>query len=382
MPWKVTDPMNERLQFLAAHQDGLFSMTELCQRFAISRKTGYKWIERYQQEGLDGLKDQSHATRACPHQMPPQVQQALLDTRKQHPTWGPKKLLPYLAKRQPELALPAASTVGDLLERQGLTQSKRRRRTHQHPGTVSMVADTPNAVWSTDFKGQFRTGDGEYCFPLTVTDNHSRFLLGCHALPSVEQAGVFPVFTRLFQEYGLPAAIRTDNGNPFATNAIRGLSKLNVWWIKLGIVHQRISPGQPQQNGRHERMHRTLKAETTRPPDRNQAAQQVRFDAFRAEFNEERPHEALDQKTPASVYVASLCPMPSCLPPPEYAAHLEVRRVSRAGTFRFHSRQIFLSDALIHEDIALEEVADGLWSLYFYNVLLARMDERDYKISG
>ena len=382
MPWKQTHPMDQRAQFVTLHQEGLYSMTELCQRFAVSRKTGYKWLNRYQQEGLSGLQDQSRAPHVCQQQMPPDVQQALLDARRAHPTWGPRKLLPYLKQRQPDLELPAASSVGDLLEKHGLIQNRRRRPRHQHPGSSPLSADAPNVLWSTDFKGQFKTGDGEYCFPLTVTDNYSRFLLCCHGLPSVQQEGVFPVFRHLFQEFGLPDAIRTDNGNPFATQAIYGLSSLNVWWIKLGIAHQRIRPGQPQENGRHERMHRTLKAETTRPPQKDHATQQIRFDAFRHEFNEERPHEALGQRTPSSIYVASCRPLPAVLPAPVYAGHLQVRRVSQAGTFRFHHRQPFLSHALAQEEIALEEVADGLWSIYFYNVLLARLDERDYKISG
>ncbi len=382
MPWKVVEPMEQRVQFVALHQERLYSMTELCQRFAISAKTGYKWLQRYEQQGLEGLAEQSRAPKSRPHQMATEVQQILLDTRRAHPTWGPRKLLPYLKTRRPDLVMPAPSSVGDLLEKHGLTKSRRPRRKPIHPGGAPLVAPAPNAVWSTDFKGQFPTQDGRLCYPLTVTDNFSRFLLGCHGLPSVEQVGVFPVFTRLFQEYGLPVAIRTDNGNPFATQAICGLSKLNVWWLKLGIQHQRIPPGQPQHNGRLERMHRTLKAETARPPQLNQVAQQLRFDAFRQEFNYDRPHEALTYQTPATVYIPSPRPLPDTVPAPEYAGHLLVRRVSRSGMFRFQNRQIFLSDALIHEDIALEEVADGLWSIYFYDLLLARLDERDYKIKG
>jgi len=378
----VTDPMDQRAQFVALHQEGLYSMTELCQRFAVSRKTGYKWLARYEQEGLAGLQNQSRAPRLCHQQMTPEVSEALLAARRAHPTWGPRKLLPYLKSRRPDLIFPAPSSVGELLEKHGLIQNRRRRPRHEHPGSSPLSADAPNALWSTDFKGQFKTGNGHYCFPLTVTDNFSRFLLCCHALASVQQEGVFPVFERLFAEYGLPDAIRTDNGNPFATQAIYGLSSLNVWWIKLGIQHQRITPGQPQENGRHERMHRTLKAETTRPPQNDSAAQQLCFDAFRHEFNGERPHEALGQRTPTSVYLPSARPLPSVLPLPQYAGHLQVRRVSQAGTFRFHHRQPFLSHALGGEDIALEEVSDGLWSIYFYDVLLARLDERDYKVSG
>jgi transposase InsO family protein len=243
-------------------------------------------------------------------------------------------------------------------------------------------AAAPNDVWCADFKGQFPTGDGQLCYPLTVTDAHSRYLLACRALPSVRQTGVFPAFQRLFADYGLPRAIRTDNGAPFATQAVAGLSKLSVWWIKLGIAHQRIEPGCPEQNGRHERMHRTLKAETARPPRPSHAAQQRCFDRFRREFNDERPHEALGQQPPATRYAPSPRPLPARLPPPDYPGHWEVRRVSRAGTIRFQRHQLFVSDALIHEDVGLVEVADGVWSLYFYHVLLARLDERDYRIRG
>ncbi|MBV9852872.1 MAG: IS481 family transposase, partial [Armatimonadetes bacterium] len=365
MPWKVTNPMDQRAHFVALHQEGLYTMAELCARFAVSKKTGYKWLARYQQGGLDALKDQSRAHHGVPHITAPEVQDLLLETRRAHPTWGPRKVLAALATRRPDLALPAASTVGELLARHGLTQPRPRRRRHDHPGASTLKADAPNDVWSADFKGQFPTGDGVLCYPLTVTDNFSRFLLGCDALPSVKQEGAFPVFERLFAEYGLPQAVRTDNGGPFATNALRGLSKLSVWWIKLGIAHQRIAPGQPQQNGRHERMHRTLKAETARPPAPDRPAQQTRFTGWQREFNHERPHEAIGMATPASVYQPSPRPLPAALPAPQYAGHLLVRRVSKAGTFRLRARQLFLSDTLTEEEIALEETEDGVWSILF-----------------
>jgi putative transposase len=382
MPWKVTDPMDQRAQFITLHREGLYTMAELCRRFAVSRKTGYKWLGRYEEGGLAGLQGRSHATRACPHVTDQEVQGLLLDTRRAHPTWGPRKVLAALHSRLPEMGLPAPSTVGDLFTRHGLTEPRARRRRHDHPGASTLKADAPNAVWSADFKGQFPTRDGQLCYPLTVTDNFSRYLLGCHGLPSVKQEGVFPAITRLFQEYGLPQAIRTDNGNPFASSALCGLSRLNVWWLKLGIQHQRIAPGCPQQNGRHERMHRTLKKETARPPQTDHSSQQARFDAWREEFNHERPHEAIGMVTPASLYAASPRLFPATIPAPQYPGHMEVRRVSRAGTFRFRKHQLFLSDTLMEEDVALEEVDDGIWSILFYDVLIARLDERDYKISG
>ncbi len=309
------------------------------------------------------------------------VQEALLAAKKEHPRWGPKKILPYLAQRCPDLCLPAASSAGDLFARHGLTRKKRRPK-WGHPGSVPLSTTAANQVWSADFKGQFKTGDGLYCFPLTVSDAHSRFLLACDAYRSTETETALATFERLFREYGLPDAIRTDNGVPFATTAFQGLSRLSLWWIKLGIVHQRIQPGHPQQNGRHERMHKTLKEEATKPPERNQSLQQQRFDAFQAEFNQVRPHEALAQKTPASVYVPSARPMPACLPEPSYPSHFKVRLVSNAGTLRIKNQQLFISYVLAKEYIGLEEVEDGMWSIYFYDQLLARFDEREGKIKG
>ena len=237
-------------------------------------------------------------------------------------------------------------------------------------------------MWTADFKGQCRTGDGVSCYPLTVADASSRYLLGCTARLSTKQVEAQPVFEHLCREYGLPEALRTDNGAPFATPAFCGLSTLSVWWSTLGIRHQRIEPGRPEQNGRHERLHRTLKAEATRPPERNHATQQARFDRFCREYNHERPHEALGQRPPASLYHTSPRQMPAKLAAPEYPGHCLVRRVSHAGTLRFQSRQLFLSDTLRQEWIALEETGDGIWSIYFYDVFLARLNERDFKLRG
>ena len=382
MPWQQTEPVTERTRFILAYEDGLFSMHELCTRFCISRKTGYKWLGRYRAEGLAGLNDQNKRPKHCPHQTDPKVEALLVAARKSHPRWGARKLIAYVARRNPDIALPAPSTASAILKRHGLIDSRRKRRRGRHPGTTPLETSAPNQVWGADFKGQFLMGNGIYCYPLTVTDAHSRYILSCKGLPSVKQKGTFPVFEGLFYNYGLPDAIRTDNGVPFATTAICGLSKLSVWWIKLGIDHQRIEPGQPQQNGRHERMHRTLKAETTRPPERNMKRQQKRFDAFTEEFNQERPHEALDYETPSVNYNPSLRPMPAALPKPQYPAHFEVRLLSKDGNIRFKNRQFRVSGALAHERLGLEEVDDGVWSMYFYDVLLARLDERDFKVKA
>lgn len=382
MPWLTSDPVDQRMKFIAAHAEKEFTHAELCLRFGITRQTGYKWLARYVDGGVESLKDRSHAPGHCPHRIHPDVERLILDAREAHPTWGPRKLLPWLSRRTSGLELPAPSTVGDLLRRQGLTQPKKRRRRWRHPGEPAFRAEGPNALWCADFKGQFRMRDGTLCFPLTATDAYSRYLLCCHALPSVRQDGVIPRFQRLFQEYGLPAAIRTDNGAPFATQAVAGLSRLNVWWIKLGIAHQRIEPGCPEQNGRHERMHRTLKAEATRPAKYEMSAQQHHFDHFQNEYNHERPHEALAQETPASHYVPSPRPMPERLAPPEYPRHYLLRKVCNAGTFRFKKTQPFLSNALKQEWVGMEETADGIWSVYFYDVLLCRWDERNLRLTN
>jgi transposase InsO family protein len=280
------------------------------------------------------------------------------------------------------VAWPAASTAGDLLKRRGLVRPQRRQRAPVHPGVVPPTTGGPNDLWTLDFKGQFRTRDGVYCYPLTLADQHTRFLLACRGLSSTKGTEARRVLEWAFRAYGLPRAIRTDNGVPFATRGVHGLSQLNVWWLCLGIAHQRILPGQPQQNGAHERMHRTLKAEACRPPQAHARAQQRRFDAFRAEYNGERPHAALGGATPASRYAASPRPYPSRLPPPEYPGHYLVKRVTNAGTFRFKDRLLFIANALKQHRIGLEETGDGVWSIYLGPVLLAKLDERDHVIRG
>lgn len=380
MPWVETSPMTERQRFINDIYHGLFSMTELCARYGISRKTGYKWLQRYDDEGPAGLVDRSHAPDHCPHRIPDDVAQAICEARRGHPSWGPRKLLAWLGRQAPALTLPAPSTAGDLLARHGLVKKRARRRRHRHPGVVLPVTKHPNDLWTADFKGHFRTGDGVYCYPLTVADLHSRMLLGCDALVSTKGGPVRPCFERLFREYGLPAAIRTDNGVPFASTGLHGLTQLNVWWMRLGIQHQRIRPASPHENGAHERMHRTLKREATRPAAANRRRQQLAFDRFRALFNEHRPHEALGDRTPASVYRASPRPFPDRLAPVEYPGHYQVRFVCNAGTFRFKNRLLFIANALKQHHIGLDEVDDGVWSIYFCRVLLARLDERDFVI--
>jgi len=296
--------------------------------------------------------------------------------------WGARKLRRVLERNYPRLELPARSTIFDILERHGLVRKKRRRRKWNHPGAVPLRTTAPNQVWTADLKGQFPTRNAVYCYPLTIADHFSRYLLRCHALPSVRTEGTKPVFERLFREVGLPDAIRTDNGPPFASTGIFGLCELAVWWLKLGINLDRIEPSSPQQNGAHERMHRTLKQETTRPPAANQRAQQRLFNQFCQRYNEERPHEALQDETPASRWRPSSRCYPKRIEPPHYPGHFELRRVSTAGTFRVQSKQLFLSHALDGETIGLEPIDDGLWNIVFYETLLGRVDEKTCRITG
>jgi putative transposase len=381
MPWLETAPMDQRERFIADARAGLYAMTELCERYGISRKSGYKWRDRAAEGGRAALADRSRAPHHCPHRIPDAIAELLCTARRKHPLWGPKKLLDLLRPRHRRITTwPAISTVGDLFAREGLITKRRRRRRAVHPGTVPPHTTAPNDLWAADFKGQFRTGDGMYCYPLTITDQHSRYLLTCHSLRNVQTVGARPAFERAFREYGLPHAIRTDNGVPFATQAIHGLSQLNVWWMRLGIQHQRILPAHPQQNGAHERMHKTLKAGAIRPPRATLPAQQRAFDTFRTEYNEVRPHDTLHGQTPASVYQPSPRQYPRRLPPIAYPGHYLVKRITSGGTFRFGRRLLFLATPLEGYDVGLDEVEDGIWSIYFCNVLIARFNERDHII--
>ena len=277
--------------------------------------------------------------------------------------------------------LPARTTVFEILNRHGMVPKKRRRRAIGHPGRPTSQVLAPNDLWCADFKGEFKTGDGIYCYPLTVTDDHSRFLLGCQGLLSTKVIGAKPVFTRLFKEYGLPKRIRTDNGVPFATNTLARLSKLSAWWVRLGVLPELIEPGRPQQNGRHERMHRTLKAEATRPPAGSCRAQQRKFNHFREEFNQERPHEALDMHTPGSCYESSPREMPNRLPPLEYPDRFEVRYVSANGGIRWKKHAwVNVSTVCIGEYVGLEEIDDGVWDVYFGPLRLGRLHDRLMRI--
>jgi transposase InsO family protein len=300
----------------------------------------------------------------------------LVEARRHHPQWGPRKLLKLLRRQDPRQPWPARSTVAALLRGHGLVLPRRRRSYPGHPGRPLTPMSAPNVIWTADYKGQFKTGDGRYCYPLTVQDGFSRYLLGCRALTGTTTTECRPVFERLFQEYGLPEILRTDNGVPFATGALGRLSALSVWWLRLGIVPELIEPGQPQQNGRHERMHRTLKRATARPPAPTLRSQQQRFEVFRLEYHTVRPHQALGDETPASVYTRSPRPYPSILPPVEYPAHYEVRLVSANGGIRWQKHWVNVSHVLAGEHVGLVEIDDGEWDLYFGPLKLGRFHER------
>lgn len=383
MPWDERTRMSQRLRFISELESCLYTMTELCERYGISRKTGYKWAQRYVEQGPGGLEDRPHTAKSFPHQVSPEQAKRVLDLRRRFPRWGPRKLLACLERSHPEESWPAASTIGDLLKRHGLVaaRSSRRRRLPPRPPQVEVTG--PNDVWSSDFKGQFRLSDGRLCYPLTVSDGFSRYLLGCQGLETTSCEASKPVFERLFRQYGVPKAMLTDNGSPFAAaHSIARLSRLSVWWIRLGIRPVLIQPGHPEQNGRHERLHRTLKAETTRPPAANGDRQQERFDEFRRSYNEQRPHEALGQVPPAEVYEASPRSYPSRLMPLEYPGHFEVRGVRHTGEIHWRGDSLFVSQSLQGERIGLEEVAEGQWAVYLGPILIARFDEQERRMYG
>ena len=381
MPWKETNAMLERKQFIEDYESGHWPMTELCDRFGVSRTTAYKWLGRYQPGRGSSLQDRSRAPRSCPHKTPEHIVRLILEESDRY-RWGARKLHNLLSKRHPNLELPAISTFFDILKRHGRVTRRRRRTRWKHPGAVPLRTSEPNQVWTVDFKGQFKMGDRVYCYPLTVADHFSRYLLCCKGLLSVETSGTKAAFLQLFRDVGLPEAIRSDNGTPFASRGIHGLCALNVWWMKLGIIHQRIEPASPQQNAAHERMHRTLKDKTAKPPAANLKSQQRWFNRFREEYNEVRPHEGIDDDRPADRWRPSPRPYPNKIQPPVYPNHFEVRKVSRQGAFRIHHHQQFLSNALQGEYIGLEEIDDGLWNIVYYDTLLGRIDQASGKLTG
>jgi len=381
MPWRETREMDEKLRFVTYCLEGRDSMLGLCRGFGISRQTGYELLRRYRESGVQGLEPRSRAPQHRAHAMAAEVVAAVLAEREAHPLWGPKKLRAVLQRRTPELAWPATSSMGDLLRREGLVERRPRHRAALPVERPFAAVTGPNALWCADFKGWFRTGDNARCDPLTVSDAHSRYILACRIVPETIAAAA-PVFSELFRAHGLPRAIRTDNGAPFAAGyAAGGLSRLAVPWLRLGIVVERITPGSPQQNGRHERFHRSLKDATLRPPAATRAEQQVRFDDFVRGFNEERPHEALGQTPPATHWQRSERQWDGRVPEPSYDGDHAVRRVTTDGAIRWGGVRVFVSEALAGELVGVAETKEGHWVVRFCALDLGLLDCRTHKLT-
>lgn len=374
--------MDERMRMIGSWMSGDYAVSELAAEYGVSRKTVYKWIERHEAGGWAALEDQSRAPRHHPNAVAAGVVQAVLELKEQRPLWGAPKLLRKLEQKLDADECPAESTVSEILRRHGLSRIARRRRRAVPSAQPFAACQEANAVWCADFKGWFRTGDGAKCTPLTISDGHSRYLLRCQGLDgSTGFTTVQPLFIATFREYGMPRAIRTDNGPPFASTALGGLSPLSVWWVRLGLELERIEPGHPQQNGRHERMHRTLKAATAQPPRANLRQQQKAFDEFRREYNQERPHEALGQRPPAEVYQPATRDYPERLPEPRgYPDDWQKRKVRGSGQIKWKGRDLRITGALVGHEIGLQPVGDGAWAIYFEHLELGRFDERHHRI--
>jgi putative transposase len=379
MPWETTNVIEQRIQLIVEYLAKVATMVDLCARYGVSRKTAYKWVEKYRKKGLAGTADGSRKPRGGRHWMKAAVREQIVQMRREHPRWGAPKILDRLRKLHPRRSWPAASTAHDALRAEGLVKKRKRGPRRENGGSKCVEPKRANEIWAVDFKGQFRTGDGKYCYPLTMSDGYSRYLLTCEGLSSTEFASSWVVFEAALREYGLPDAIHSDNGEPFASKSLGGLSRLSVRLIRLGIRIERSRPGHPQDNGRHERMHRTLKDETTHPVGTNMMEQQEQFDAFRAEYNLERPHQALAGRTPGALYRRSLRPYPDVLPEIAYPSSFTIRRVRSCGDIRWRGRRLFVSEVLVGERLGLVK-DEQAWLVYFGPVLLGRIDERKRRI--
>lgn len=376
MPWKETNVDEEKVKFIAAYKTGGWSMTDLCKEFGIDRTTGYKYVRRFAEQGLDGLKEQSRAPKNQPRAVRQKLVDLILEARDKKPTWGPEKLLSSLSGRYPGIKdWPSITTVGRILKKSGRVKEKKKRRVKSKKIYPLSHVIEPNDVWSTDYKGYFVVGNGKRCDPLTITDSYSRFLLACRITTKTDTANVQAAFTDVFREYGLPEAIRSDNGSPFAsTRSLAGLSRLSVWWMKLGIRLERIKPGNPQENGRHERMHLTLKQETALPPRSSLQEQQRAFDLFVHEYNYERPHASLKNRFPGDLYRTSKREYPEKIQEMAYPTSYEVERVSDEGNIRYGIHRVFISSALRDELIGLEEISDRHRRIHFSNSTIGVLD--------
>jgi len=380
MPWKIMSAMDQKIRFIADWQSKSFSLTDLSQKYGISRPTVYKLIERYEQCGIEGLKEQSRAPKTCPHRTQDKVISLVIQEKLKNRKRGPRKIRAQLKRQHPDLELPAVSTISYWLKKEGLVE-KRKKRLRVPPYTQPFCeCEAPNDVWSIDYKGQFYMKNGLVCYPLTISDNLSRFLLGCKALKGPRYVPTRRYLESVFREYGLPDAIRTDNGTPFAGKSIGGLSRLSIWFIQLGIVPERIEKGCPEQNGRHERMHRTLKSDALDPIARNLKEQQKAFDIFRHDFNHNRPHESLNDQTPNEFYVRSNRPYVEQPYMPEYGYDYTVRNVRHGGEIKFKNRMFFVTELLAKQPVGLKEIADGIWQLQYSFYVLGSLDLRKNKI--
>jgi putative transposase len=378
MPWKECNLMDERLKFIARLLDGE-KMAGLCREVGISRKTGYKILGRYNETGLDGLTDRSRRPYRHANQLPLQIETQIVRLKKEKPNWGAPKIRERLARLYPDVHIPAISTVHAVLDRHDLVKHRRRRR-NRAKGTLLSLPGQPNELWCADYKGEFMLADRRYCYPLTITDFASRYLLACEALSTTKEAYAFPVFEAVFKEFGLPKAIRTDNGVPFASpNGLYGLSRLAVWWLRLGIEIERIKPGNPQQNGRHERMHLTLKLETTKPAAGNFLQQQAKFDDFLDCYNNERPHQALDMCCPAERYAPSTRPYTG-LPDLDYPFHDQTVTVTTCGRICFNRRKINLSTVFAGQSVGIKQVSEEIWLVTFMDYDLGYFDHETCRL--
>jgi putative transposase len=364
MPWEESSTLSERLSFIGDYERGEAGLAELCRWYGISRKTGYKWVARYEAEGPSGLEGRSRAPHHHPNAVSAELIEAIVAVRRRHMSWGPKKIRAWLAAREPERCWPVESTMGELLKRAGLVASRRRRAHAPRGGPLGPCA-AANDVWGTDFKGWFRTGDGARCDPFTLSDLHSRYVIRLQAMERTGAGAVWPLFDAAFREFGLPLRVRSDNGQPFGSVAVGGLTPLAINLVKAGVTPERIAPGKPQQNGRHERFHWTLELETAQPPAASLRAQQRRFDTFRREFNEERPHEALGQAPPTSCYAPSPRSWSGRLREPEYSDQHVVRRVRPNGELRWNGECFYLGQVLAGEPVGLVEGDESHWHVWY-----------------
>jgi putative transposase len=381
MPWKMSCHLDERMNFISRSQSGE-KVTDLCKEVGISRKTAYKFMDRYSKHGPSGLHDVSRRPHHCPNQTPEEIKSLILNTKQERPTWGASKIREWLMRKNPDIKIPSRFTVHEILNRYNLVNHRRqgrRKDASEFFRTPLTTSAASNEVWCADYKGQFQLGNHRYCYPLTITDHFSRYVLTCESLEDTKGVGAQPVFEEAFMEYGLPDAILTDNGAPFASGGLLGLSRLSIWWMRLGIKLNRITPGHPEQNGRHERMHLTLKLETTRPAAGNFLQQQEKFDKFREVFNKERPHEALNMKVPSDFYKPSGRPFPKELPEIQYPLHDSTKLVSGNGSIKFGRFAFHISDALSYQPVGIREEDSGLWRISFMDLDLGLYDGDEKK---